>query len=51
MTIPDSRGMMEDVESCLPCTPEEERSIIRELTEAAESNLKEGNLYYVLSNK
>lgn len=51
MTIPDSGGMMEDVESCLPCTPEEERSIIRELTEAAESNLKEGNLYYVLSNK
>ncbi|KAJ8626189.1 hypothetical protein MRB53_019496 [Persea americana] len=51
MTIPDSGCMMEDVESCLPCTPEEERSIIRELTEAAESNLREGNLYYVLPNK
>lgn len=51
MTIPDSGFLMENMESCLPCTPEEERSTIKDLMESAESNLREGNLYYVLSNK
>ncbi|XP_010267386.1 PREDICTED: ubiquitin carboxyl-terminal hydrolase 9-like isoform X2 [Nelumbo nucifera] len=51
MTIPDSSFLMDNEASCLPCTPEEERRIIRQLTEAAESNLKEGNLYYILSNR
>lgn len=35
----------------LPCTPEQEKSIVRELTEKAESNLREGNLYFVVSNR
>eukprot|EP00268_Persea_americana_P027801 TRINITY_DN27076_c0_g1_i2.p1 TRINITY_DN27076_c0_g1~~TRINITY_DN27076_c0_g1_i2.p1 ORF type:complete len:926 (-),score=172.52 TRINITY_DN27076_c0_g1_i2:429-3206(-) len=51
MTIPDSGFLMENMESCLPCTPEEERSTIKDLMESSESNLREGNLYYVLSNK
>ncbi|XP_058104994.1 ubiquitin carboxyl-terminal hydrolase 9-like [Magnolia sinica] len=51
MTIPGSGFLMENEESCLPCTPEEERRIIKELTEAAESNLKEGSLYFVVSNR
>ncbi|OVA20111.1 Ubiquitin carboxyl-terminal hydrolases family 2 [Macleaya cordata] len=51
MTIPDSGCFMDNDTSCLPCIPEEEKRIVRELTEVAESNLKEGNLYYVLTNK
>ncbi|KAF8379919.1 hypothetical protein HHK36_027384 [Tetracentron sinense] len=51
MTITDSGFLMDNESSCLPCTPEEEHKIIRELTEIAESNLKEGNLYYVISNR
>lgn len=54
MTIPDSSGynyMMENGSIELPCKPEEEKRIVRELNEKAESNLREGNLYYVVSNK
>ncbi|XP_057969699.1 ubiquitin carboxyl-terminal hydrolase 9-like isoform X2 [Malania oleifera] len=51
MTIPDSGLLMENGASCLPYTPEEEKRIVTELTNAAESNLKEGNLYYVVSNR
>lgn len=36
-------------ESCLPCTPEEEKQMIKYLTDEAERDLKEGNLYYVVS--
>ncbi|MCL7044181.1 hypothetical protein MKW94_030699 [Papaver nudicaule] len=50
MTIPESGCYMDNDTSCLPCTPEEEKRVVDELTKDAESNLKEGNLYYVLSN-
>ncbi|XP_010908130.1 ubiquitin carboxyl-terminal hydrolase 9 [Elaeis guineensis] len=48
MTIPNSEGFL-SAGSCLPCTPEEEKEIILELTRAAEANQKEGDLYYVVS--
>ncbi|PIN10414.1 Ubiquitin C-terminal hydrolase [Handroanthus impetiginosus] len=54
MTIPDSSGfhyMMENGSIELPCKPEEERRIVQELTAKAESNLREGNLYYVVSSR
>ncbi|XP_009622829.1 ubiquitin carboxyl-terminal hydrolase 9 [Nicotiana tomentosiformis] len=51
MTIPDSGYMMENGSIELPCTPEEEARIIQELTRKAESNLREGNTYYVISNR
>lgn len=51
MTIADSGALMDNDSLCLPCTPEEERRIVKELTEKAESSLKEGNLYYVVSNR
>lgn len=51
MTIPESGCYMDNETSCLPCTPEEEKRVVDELTKEAESNLKEGNLYYVLSNR
>lgn len=54
MTIPDSAGyhyMMENGSIELPCKPDEERRIVQELTAKAESNLQEGNLYYVVSGR
>ncbi|XP_051115413.1 ubiquitin carboxyl-terminal hydrolase 9-like [Andrographis paniculata] len=54
MTIPDSSGynyMMENGSIELPCKPEEEKRIVRELNDKAESNLREGDLYYVISSK
>lgn len=54
MTIPDSSGydyMMENGSIELPCKPEEERRIVQELTAKAESNLREGNLYYPISSR
>ncbi|XP_042520355.1 ubiquitin carboxyl-terminal hydrolase 9-like [Macadamia integrifolia] len=51
MTIPGSGYLMDNEASCLPCTPEEEKRIIDELTKEAESKLKEGNLYYVISSR
>ncbi|KAF5734371.1 Ubiquitin carboxyl-terminal hydrolase 10 [Tripterygium wilfordii] len=51
MTIPDSMFMLENAGSCLPCTPEEELNIVKELTNQAESHLKEGDLYYVVSKR
>jgi len=32
-------------------TPEEERRIVTELNNEAEADLKEGNLYFVISNR
>ncbi|KDP25220.1 hypothetical protein JCGZ_20376 [Jatropha curcas] len=49
MTIADSGCLMENGGSCLPCTPEEEKQIVKELIDEAELDLKEGNLYYVVS--
>lgn len=53
MTIPDSSGydMIENGATELPCKPEEEKRIVQELTAKAEANLREGNLYYVLSSR
>ncbi|PWA90113.1 peptidase C19, ubiquitin carboxyl-terminal hydrolase [Artemisia annua] len=52
MTIADSgNSMMENESLCLPCTPEDERRIVKEETQKAELNLKEGNLFYVVSNR
>ncbi|KAL0904858.1 hypothetical protein M5K25_027016 [Dendrobium thyrsiflorum] len=48
MTIPTSGGLL-SLESCLPCTPEEERETIMELTREAEANMKEGDSVYVIS--
>ncbi|KAL3630083.1 hypothetical protein CASFOL_023067 [Castilleja foliolosa] len=54
MTIPDSSGynyMLENGSIELPCKPEEEGRIVQELTAKAESNLREGNLYYIISSR
>ncbi|CAB4310728.1 unnamed protein product [Prunus armeniaca] len=51
MTIADSGFMMENGASCLPHTPEEEKRIIDELARKSEANVKEGNLFYVVSNR
>lgn len=51
MTIPDSGFMMENGGSCLPHPPEEENRIVRDLMNISENNLKEGNIYYVISNR
>ncbi|XP_073102323.1 ubiquitin carboxyl-terminal hydrolase 10-like [Elaeis guineensis] len=50
MTIPNSEDFL-SAGSCLPCTPEEEKDTILELTRAAEANQKEGDLYYVVSQR
>ncbi|KAG8658980.1 ubiquitin carboxyl-terminal hydrolase 9 isoform X2 [Manihot esculenta] len=49
MTIADSGYSMENGECCLPCTPQEEKQIVKGLMGEAELHLKEGNLYYVVS--
>ncbi|KAJ0106130.1 hypothetical protein Patl1_17393 [Pistacia atlantica] len=41
--------MMENGGSCLPCTPDEERQIVQDLSNQSEIDLKEGNLYYLIS--
>lgn len=51
MTIPDSESMVEVGVCDIPCTPEDERRIVTELISEAEANLKEGNLYFVISNR
>lgn len=52
MTIPDSSYMMMDNGSIeLPFSPGEEGRIIQELTNKAESSLREGNLFYVISSR
>lgn len=51
MTILDSGFMMDDGAISLPLTPEEEKRIVDELTIKSENNLKDGNLYYVISNR
>ncbi|KAG5255304.1 ubiquitin carboxyl-terminal hydrolase family protein [Salix suchowensis] len=55
MTMIDSRCLMENGGggggSCLPCTPEEEKQIVEELNREAERDLKEGNLYFVVSSR
>nr|XP_043638902.1 ubiquitin carboxyl-terminal hydrolase 9-like [Erigeron canadensis] len=51
MTIADSGSMMDNESLCLPCTPEDELSIVKDLIQKADSCLKEGNLYFVISNR
>lgn len=47
----DSCHMMEKGLSCLPLRPEEEKRIVSELANRSDANLREGNLYYVISNR
>ena len=51
MTILNSGYRMENGGIGIPFTPEEEKRIVLELTNKAEANLEEGNLYYVVSNR
>lgn len=48
MTIPNTEGFS-PAENSLPCTPEEEKETVSELTRAADSNLKDGDLFFVIS--
>lgn len=51
MTVADSDFPIDNGASCLPIPPEEEKRIVSELIKKSELNLKEGNLYYVISNR
>lgn len=51
MTIADSGCLMENGGSCLPCTPDEEKKIVKDLMDEAELDLKEGNFYYIVSTR
>ncbi|CAN8303606.1 unnamed protein product [Cochlearia groenlandica] len=51
MTIPESESMVEDGVCDSPCSPEEQRRIVTDLNSEAESNLKEGNLYFLISSR
>ncbi|XP_022929032.1 ubiquitin carboxyl-terminal hydrolase 9-like isoform X1 [Cucurbita moschata] len=52
MTVPASGFMMENGgSSCLPLPPDVENRIVTDLGKESESNLQEGNLYYVVSNR
>ncbi|KAK4262966.1 hypothetical protein QN277_028451 [Acacia crassicarpa] len=51
MTIADSGCLMDNGASCLPLPPEEENRIIADMVKESELNLKEGNIYYVISNR
>jgi len=51
MTIPNSDFMLENGVCDLPFTPEEEKRIVSELTSESEDNLKQGNLYFVISKR
>ncbi|KAI4343170.1 hypothetical protein MLD38_027704 [Melastoma candidum] len=51
MTIPDSQFMLESGASCLPVPADQERRIVEELASKAQADLREGNLYYVVSNR
>ncbi|KAG2549741.1 hypothetical protein PVAP13_9KG261500 [Panicum virgatum] len=48
MTIPSAEGFLQ-ASSCLPCTAEEERELVRALTREAEENVKDGDLRYLVS--
>ncbi|XP_020093909.1 ubiquitin carboxyl-terminal hydrolase 9-like isoform X1 [Ananas comosus] len=50
MTIPSSEGFLAEG-SCLPCTPEEEKDIVARLKREAEDNLKDGDLFYLISSR
>ncbi|XP_019433322.1 PREDICTED: ubiquitin carboxyl-terminal hydrolase 10-like [Lupinus angustifolius] len=51
MTMADSDFPMDNGASCLPIPPEEENRIVSELVKESELNLKDGNLYFVISNR
>lgn len=50
MTIADSVFPMDSVASCIQLPPEEENRIVSELIKESELNLKDGNVYFVISN-
>lgn len=52
MTIQEYPGSMMDNGggmSCLPCTPDEEKQIVRRLVEQSELDLKEDSLFFLIS--
>ncbi|XP_012569950.1 ubiquitin carboxyl-terminal hydrolase 10-like isoform X2 [Cicer arietinum] len=51
MTMADSNFPIDNGASCIPISPEEEKRIVAELIKKSELNLKEGNLYFVISNR
>lgn len=51
MTIPNSDFMIENGVCDFPTTPAEEKRIVSELITESEDNLKEGNLYFVISKR
>ncbi|XP_020225932.1 ubiquitin carboxyl-terminal hydrolase 9 [Cajanus cajan] len=51
MTIADSVFPMDSVASCIQLPPEEENRIVSELIKESELNLKDGNVYFVISNR
>jgi len=51
MTIAESDFPIDNGMSCVPISPEEEKRIVKELIKQSELNLKDGNLYYIISNR
>lgn len=51
MTIAESDFPIDNGVSCVPLSPEEEKRTVLELMNKSELNLKEGNLYFVISNR
>lgn len=50
MTIPDIEHA-NSMENGVDYSPQDQKRIIQELNDQAESNIKEGNLYYVVSSR
>ncbi|XP_031494374.1 ubiquitin carboxyl-terminal hydrolase 9-like isoform X1 [Nymphaea colorata] len=51
MTVLDADCVMQDIIDAVPCSPEDEKSIVKELWDAAELNEKAGDAYYVVSSR
>ncbi|THU66409.1 hypothetical protein C4D60_Mb05t13840 [Musa balbisiana] len=50
MTIPNSESFF-PARCCLPLAPEEEKETIMELMKTSEARIKEGDLYYLVSQR
>uniref|UniRef100_A0A2P2KY21 Ubiquitin carboxyl-terminal hydrolase n=1 Tax=Rhizophora mucronata TaxID=61149 RepID=A0A2P2KY21_RHIMU len=51
MAIAGSGQLIENGGGCLPCTPYDQKKIVKHLMDDADLRLKEGNLYYVVSTR
>jgi len=51
MTIAESDFPIDNGMSCVPISPEEEKRIVKDLIKQSELNLKDGNLYFIISNR